>query len=161
GLGFSASTASSSSTSVTIAFDLPPGLGPFSVASSTPAANSVVFFVTPTQYVINLSAAADPLSVQGPDLLVNGQPATSAVLSTGNQTATLSVAVDRMPAKGLKSTAIAVAAFNKASNGTAAGAFNASFRYDANPLGVTSTNPPPGGTFTLPGPFTFDVNFNE
>src|SRR5262249_8321517 len=37
-----------------------------------------------------------------------------------------------------------------------------SFRYDAILLQVTSTSPPfPGGVFTLPGPFTYDVNFNE
>src|SRR5262245_38468464 len=30
------------------------------------------------------------------------------------------------------------------------------------PLAVISTNPPfPGGVFTMPAPFTYDVNFNE
>src|SRR5262249_56477153 len=41
-------------------------------------------------------------------------------------------------------------------------AFAASFFFDPQPLAATSTNPPfPGGVFTLPGPFTYDVNFNE
>src|SRR5262249_32698436 len=40
-------------------------------------------------------------------------------------------------------------------------AFTSNFRYDTLLLSVTSTNPPAGGVFTLPGPFTYDVNFNE
>jgi len=39
--------------------------------------------------------------------------------------------------------------------------FAANFRYDVLALAVTSTVPPVNGTFTLPGPFTYDVNFNE
>ena len=40
--------------------------------------------------------------------------------------------------------------------------FSGTFRFDAVALQVVSTAPPfPGGVFTLPGPFTYDVTFNE
>ena len=40
-------------------------------------------------------------------------------------------------------------------------AFSGDFRYDATPLQVTTTSPAIGGVFGLPGPFTYDVTFNE
>jgi hypothetical protein len=52
-------------------------------------------------------------------------------------------------------------AFTRASDGNPVFAYDATFRYDAVLLQVTSTVPPANGVFTLPGPFTYDVNFNE
>ncbi len=40
-------------------------------------------------------------------------------------------------------------------------AYNATFRYDATTIQVIMTTPAAGGLFKLPGPFTFDVEFNE
>ena len=40
-------------------------------------------------------------------------------------------------------------------------AFTGGFFFDQVPLVIESTDPAPASTFTLPGPFTLDVNFNE
>ena len=40
-------------------------------------------------------------------------------------------------------------------------AFSSTFHYDVVLLQVTATNPLANGIFTLPGPFTYDVTFNE
>src|SRR5262249_16060020 len=39
--------------------------------------------------------------------------------------------------------------------------FSTTFRFDSVLLQVASTNPPAGGVFTVTGPITYDVNFNE
>jgi extracellular elastinolytic metalloproteinase len=161
GLGVNASTASSSSGSVTVDFNLPAGISSFNVTGSTPTNGAVVVGATPSQYVVTLNDAVNPATVQGSDLLVNGQPASTAVLSNGNQTITFTFASDPVSVQGVESMHINAGAFNRASDNGPVSAFDATFRYDATLLQVASTNPPAGGTFTLPGPLTYDVTFNE
>ena len=49
-----------------------------------------------------------------------------------------------------------------ATDGSGLVAFNGTFYYDALGLMVSTTNPAPGGAFSIPaGSFTFDVTFNE
>src|SRR6185295_14554417 len=61
----------------------------------------------------------------------------------------------------LHTMAMAAGAILRVSDADGLAAFSATFRYDAVVLQVTSTVLPVGGVFTLPGPFTYDVNFNE
>jgi extracellular elastinolytic metalloproteinase len=162
GLGANAFTSSSSSGSVTVDFTIPPGIVPnFNVTGSTPANGAVIVGTTPSQYVVTLGSAVNPATVQGSDLLVNGLPASSAVLSNGNQTITFTFAGDPISVQGVQSMHINAGAFTRASDNASVNTFDASFRFDATLLQVASTNPPAGGTFTLPGPFTYDVTFNE
>ncbi|HEV8119834.1 MAG TPA: Ig-like domain-containing protein, partial [Candidatus Polarisedimenticolia bacterium] len=64
--------------------------------------------------------------------------------------------------QGLQAMHVDAGAFLRASDSAPVLQFDGTFRYDAVLLQVTSTNPPfPNGVFTLPAPFTFDVNFNE
>ena len=57
---------------------------------------------------------------------------------------------------------VSAGAFTSAAAGDPVAVFDGTFRYDAVLLQVVSTSPPfPNGVFTLPGPFTYDVNFNE
>ena len=59
----------------------------FAVTTSDPACNSIIS-TQPTDFVINLSDAVDPTTVQASDFTVNGTPANSFVLSNGNATIT-------------------------------------------------------------------------
>jgi extracellular elastinolytic metalloproteinase len=160
GLGANAFTSSSSSTSVTLDFNVPAGL-PYNVTSTTPAGGSVVVGPTPTQYVVNLPSPVNPATVQGSDLRVNGLPATSAALSNANQTITFTYASDPVTTQGVQSIHIDTGAFNRASDGGGVSELNATFRYDAVLLQVVSTNPPGGGVVPLGGTFNYDVTFNE
>jgi len=159
GLGQTASTASSSSTAVTLSFTVPATCG-LVVSSSTPAAGSVTA-VPPTSFVINFSDALTPASVTAADLKINGISATSFVLSNGNQTATFSYAVSPVTIQGSQTMNIAAGAVTRASDADGNDLFNKAFRYDAVTLSVTSTTPAVNGTLTLPAPLTLDVNFNE
>src|SRR5262249_26386320 len=65
-------------------------------------------------------------------------------------------------AQGLQTMHVDAGAFARASDANPVAQFDATFRYDVTLLQVTSTSPAfPGGVFTLPAPFTYDVNFNE
>src|SRR4029077_4819044 len=59
----------------------------FAVTTTDPACNSLIS-TQPTQFVVNLSDAADPTTVQPSDFTVNGIPANTAALSNGNLTIT-------------------------------------------------------------------------
>src|SRR5262249_40395227 len=63
--------------------------------------------------------------------------------------------------QGVQTMHIAAGAFKRASDEATFLEFTGSFRWDAVLLQVTSTSPAIGGVFKLPGPFTYDVNFNE
>jgi len=163
GLGFSATTASSSSSVFNEAYDLPPTIGQITVTSTTPAANATVT-VAPTSFVVNFSEPVELPSVQGSDFKVNGISATGFVASNANQTITFTYGASPVTVQGLQNMSIALDQIKAASNPSGPGnaAFSANFRFDATSLQVTSTTPPsPGGVFTLPAPFTYDVNFNE
>jgi len=62
---------------------------------------------------------------------------------------------------GLHTMAMAAASILRSSDGDTLAAFSASFRWDSLLLQVSSTVPPTNGTFFLPTPFSYDVNFNE
>ena len=160
GLGFGASTPSSNSSSLTTSFALPPQFQGLQVTSSNPAGGSIVT-TQPTSFVINFNNPVAPASVQPTDLLVNGVPATSVALSSGNQTATFTYAVSPVVNQGQQTMSIAADTILRASDNDGINDFVANFRYDATLLNVVSTTPPPGGVFTLSGPLTYDVTFNE
>jgi len=160
GLGFSASTASSSSTVLTTAFDMPPSLGPIQVTSTTPAVGSTVA-APPTSFVVNFNVPYQVASIQASDFTVNGTPATGFVL-TDADTVTFTYGASPVVTQGLQTMAMVAGAVLKASDSSPSLAFSGQFRWDAVPLTVVSTSPPQvGGVFTLPGPFTYTVNFNE
>src|SRR5262249_51238557 len=153
-------TASSNSTSVTVDFTVPVAAS-FTVNSTSPAAGSVVVGATPSQYVVNLSGAVDPTTVQPSDFLVNGRPATGAVLTNSNQTITSPFTSDPVTTQGVQSMHIDAGAFTRASDGNAVVQFDGTFRFNATLLQVISTSPPVGSVFTISSSTTFDVTFNE
>ncbi len=171
------------STVVTTQFTLPAGIprgaytltviangiasAPFSfvtalgVTSSTPASGSSVA-TPPASYVINFSDPIDPASLQATDLTVNGITANNVSLSANDLTATFTFNTGPVTTQGLQTMALAAGSVYKLGDPTSTtAAYNATFRYDAVTIQVTSTTPAAGGLFKLPGPFTFDVTFNE
>src|SRR5262249_44872990 len=96
-------------------------------------------------------------------LLVNGAPADGVTLNGAHTSATFTFSFNPVVAQGSQTMTIAAGAITRDGDpASGIAAFNASFRYDAVLLQVASTNPPfPGGAFTRPGPFTYDVTFNE
>jgi subtilisin family serine protease len=129
------------------------------VISSTPADGSVVFS-PPSDFVINFSDPLDPTTLDASDLLVNGIPADSVVLSNGDLTATFSYNTSPVTSQGLQNMAIAEDSFARISDGDGVGAFNASFRYDAVLMAVVSTVPADGSLVQLPLTSIL-LNFNE
>ncbi|PYJ29445.1 MAG: hypothetical protein DME90_05515, partial [Verrucomicrobia bacterium] len=118
----------------------------FGVASSTPACNSVVN-TQPVDFVMNLTDAVDPTTVQPTDFTVNGTPADSDQLS--NQNTTITFHFNSTPVVlGSNTMHIPAGAFNRQSDGLANVEFLCTFCYAVTPLMVTTTNPPVGGTFT-------------
>jgi extracellular elastinolytic metalloproteinase len=160
GLGANAFTSGSGSGAVTVDFTVPVAPS-FTVSSTSPAAGSVVFGAPPSQYVVNLSGAVNPATVQPSDFQVNGVPATGAALSNGNQTITFTFGTNPVATQGVQSMHIAAGAFTRLTDGNPVSAFDGTFRYDATLLQVASTSPPAGGVFTAASPATFDVTFNE
>jgi PKD domain/RTX calcium-binding nonapeptide repeat (4 copies) len=132
----------------------------FQVVASAPAQGQVVN-TAPNDFLIQLASAVNPASVQASDLTVNGIPADSFAINAAGTTITFHYNTSPVTVPGLQNMAIAAGAITDTS-GSPLRAFSATFRYDPVPLAVTTTAPPfPGGIFTLPGPFTYDVNFNE
>ena len=134
------------------------------VTSSDPAVDSVVS-VLPAQYVLNFSQPYDPASIQTSDFTVNGLPAQAFAL-TDLDTVTFSFTTSPVTTEGLQTMAIAPDAIAVDPNSSTLQepfpGFTGHFRYDTVPLEIVSTVPPLlGGKFTLPGPFTYDVTFNE
>lgn len=131
-----------------------------SVTSTIPAVASVIS-TQPTVFTVNVSEPIDPVSLQASDFTVNGIPATSVAYTAGSTTITFTFSTSPVTAQGLQTMNIAAGAFVSAAAGDPVTAFTGPFRYDVVLLTVTSTVPPVGGVFTLPSPFTYDVNFNE
>src|SRR3989440_861158 len=134
----------------------------FSVTTSDPACNSVTSNQA-TDFVINLSDAVDPATVDATDFTVNGIPANSFVLSNGNATITFHFNTSPVTTEGLQTMHIPAGAFNRISDGMPNFEFLCTFCYVVTPLQVTTTIPPDGGTFSPPAPrdYTYDVNFNQ
>jgi len=131
------------------------------VTTTVPAVNSVVS-TTPTEFTVNVSEPLDPLSVDPGDLTVNAIAANSVAYTPGATTMTFTYLVSPVSVQGAQTMSVAGGAFTRASDASPVAAFSGTFRYDTLALAVTSTTPPfPNGIFTLPGPFTYDVTFNE
>ena len=133
----------------------------FAVTTSTPACNSIIN-TQPVDFIINLSDAVNPATVQASDFTVNGIPANSFVLGGGNTQITFHF--NSTPVTlGSNTMHIAAGAFNRQSDNAPNFEFDCSFCYAVTPLMVTTTNPPVGGTFSPPAPgdYQYDVNFNQ
>ena len=137
-------------------------LAAFAVTTTDPACNNIINTL-PNDFVVNLSEAAGPGTVQAGDFTVNGLPADSFVLSNGNATITFHFNSSPVVTQGVQTMHIPAGAFNRASDNQGVFDFTCTFRYDALQLQVVSTNPPVGGTFSPPAPnnYQYDVNFNE
>src|SRR5713101_4573401 len=134
----------------------------FSVTSTTPACNSVVF-TQPTDFIVNLSDPALPSSVQATDFTVNNIPANSFTLSNGNRTITFHYTSTPVTTQGLQTMHIPAGAILRNSDSMPIFEFTCTFCYAITQLQVTTTVPPVGGTFSPPAPnnYTYDVNFNQ
>jgi hypothetical protein len=131
------------------------------VTSSTPANGSSVA-TPPASYAINFSDPIDPASLQATDLTVNSIPANGVTLSANDLTATFTFNTSPVTTQGLQTMALAAGSVYKLGDpASTTAAYNATFRYDATTIQVIMTTPAAGGLFHLPGPFTFDVEFNE
>ena len=134
---------------------------PLSVIASTPADGSVLA-TTPTSYQVTFSGPITPASLQASDLQVNSIAASGVTLSADDTTATFTFNADPVTSQGLQTITMAAGAVSELANpAVTLNAFTANFRYDLVTLQVVSTTPSIGSVFTLPGPFTYDVNFNE
>jgi hypothetical protein len=135
----------------------------FSVTTTDPACNSIIS-TQPTDFVINLSDAVDPATVQASDFTVNGIAANSFTLNSPDNTQiTFHFNSSPVTAPGSQTMDIPAGAFNRISDGMPNFEFTCTFCYAVMPLQVTSTNPPDGGTFSPPAPgdYEYDVNFNQ
>lgn len=160
GLGFGAVSGASTSTAlITVSSALPATCG-LTVLETTPGSTSVVTS-PPTSFVVNFSEAVSPATVAASDLQVNGISASSVALSNGDLTATFTYSSSPVTAQGVQSMTMAANAVLRASDSDGVDAFSRNFKYDATILSVSSTTPAVSGMFNLPGPFNFDVTFNE
>src|SRR5439155_11287445 len=134
----------------------------FAVTTSDPACNSVTS-TQATDFVINLSDAVDPGTVDATDFTMNGIPANSFTLQNGNTQITFHFNSSPVTTEGLQTMHIPAGAFNRISDGMPNFEFLCTFCYVVTPLEVTTTSPPVGGTFSPPAPgdYTYDVNFNQ
>ena len=134
----------------------------FGVTTTTPSCGAVVS-TQPTDFVLNLTDAVTPSTVQATDFTVNGTPADSFTLAGGNTQITFHFNSTPVITQGVQTMDMPAGAINRASDNSPNLEFNCTFRWDATLLQVTSTNPVVGGTFSpaAPGNYTYDVNFNE
>jgi hypothetical protein len=132
----------------------------FSVTTTTPTCNAVIN-TQPVDFIINLSDAVTPATVQATDFTVNGTPANTFSLQNGNTQITFHFNNTPVTLQGVQTMHIPPNSFNRTSDNQGNFDFQCTFRFDAQTLAVTSTNPAVGGTFTGPGDPTYDVNFNE
>jgi hypothetical protein len=130
------------------------------VTTTVPAVASVISN-QPTTFTVNISEPANPASLQPGDFTVNGISASSFAYTPGSTTIFFTFGASPVTNQGLQTMSIPAGAFTSAAAGDPVAAFTGTFRYDTLLLQVVATVPPVGGVFTLPGPFTYDVNFNE
>ncbi len=131
------------------------------IATTTPAVGSVVSTI-PTGYMVTFSNTIDPASLHASALTVNGIAATTVYLSGDDKTSLFTFSTNPVTAQGLQTMAMAansVTELGHPSIGLAS--FTGTFRYDTFLQQVTSTSPAAGGIFTLPGPLSYTMNFNE
>jgi immune inhibitor InhA-like protein len=130
------------------------------VTTTIPAVASVIS-TQPTTFTVNISEPADPASLQANDFAVNGISASDFAYTPDSTTIVFTFGDSPVTTEGLQTMSIAAGAFIGAVTGNPVAAFTGTFRYDTLLLQVVATAPPVGGVFTLPGPFTYDVTFNE
>jgi hypothetical protein len=133
----------------------------FAVTTTTPACNSTIN-TQPTSFIVNLSDAALPSSVQASDFTVNNIAANSFALSNNNQTITFTFSSSPVTL-GSNTMHIAAGAILRNSDSQPIFEFQCTFCYAITPLQVTTTVPPVSGTFSPPAPgnYQYDVNFNQ
>jgi hypothetical protein len=133
----------------------------FAVTTTVPACNSIIN-TQPTDFVISLSDAVVPSTVQATDFTVNGTPANSFVLGGGDTQITFHFNTSPVTL-GTNAMHIPAGAFMRVSDNMPNFEFQCSFCYVVTPLMVTTTVPPDGGTFSPPAPgdYNYDVNFNQ
>ena len=127
---------------------------------STSPFNGAVVSSIPLDYIVNFSDPIDVGTLDASDFTVDGLVANSFFLNSPIQ-ATFHYLAAPFSVNGLHTMAMAADSVLRSSDGDTLAAFSASFRWDSVLLQVTSTVPPASGTFFLPGPFNYDVNFNE
>ncbi len=134
------------------------------VSSTVPAVSATVS-AAPVDYVVNFSDAINTATVAAGAFSVTDDtgtplPADSFLINNSTQV-TFHYNAAPFSTQGLHAMALAAGSVLRASDGNPLSAFTGSFRYDAVSLTVTTTSPAAGGTFTLPGPLSYVVNFNE
>ena len=105
----------------------------FAVTTTTPACNSIIT-TQPVDFVINLSDAVDPATVQATDFTVNGTPANSAAFSNGNATITFHFNTSPVTTQGPQTMHIPAGAFNRTSDSMPNFDFTCTFCYAVTPL---------------------------
>jgi hypothetical protein len=130
------------------------------VTTTIPAIASVVS-TPPATYTVNVSEPVDPATLQASDFTVNGIAASGFTYTPGSATINFAFGSSPVTAEGAQTMSIAAGAFTSAAAGDPVAEFNGTFRFDTLTLQVVATTPAAGGVFTLPGPFTYDVRFNE
>ncbi|MEX0677895.1 MAG: sialidase family protein [Pirellulales bacterium] len=135
------------------------------VTTTVPAVGSVVSTV-PVDYVANFSDDIKTTTVDASDFTVTnnvGTPvAANSFIINGPSQVTFHFNAAPFSNDGLHTMAMAAGSILRDGDLIPLLEFSGGFRYDTLLLQVVSTDPPfPDGIFTLPGPFTYDVNFNE
>jgi subtilisin family serine protease len=132
------------------------------VAGSTPAAGAIVS-TAPTDFVVHFSHSYDADTVQPGDLKVNNVAATS-LTQTDSDTVTFHFGATPVTAQGVQTMHIDAGALaadpSSGLPNLLVHEWNATFRYDAVQMQVTSTNPPDGSAVQL-ALTSLDVNLNE
>lgn len=161
GLGANAATSGSSSTSVTVDFNVPLQFQDLQVVNTTPA-NAAVVTTLPTSFTVNVTVPVDPASLEASDFSVNGVPATGVNYTAGSTVITFTYSTSPVVNQGSQTMSIAAGAFLRASDSSPVLAFSGAFRYDAVSLAVVSTTPAtPNGVIALTGTANLLLNFNE
>jgi hypothetical protein len=130
------------------------------VTTTIPAVASVIS-TQPTTFTVNISEPAAPATLAASDFTVNGIAASGFTYISGSTTINFAFGSSPVTAEGVQTMAIAAGAFTSAAAGDPVAEFTGTFQFDTLTLAVVSTTPAAGGVFTLPGPFTYDVTFNE
>src|SRR5262245_27906144 len=130
------------------------------VTTTVPAVASVIS-TQPTTFTVNISEPVDPATLQASDFAVNGISASDFAYTPGSTTIVFTFDASPVTTEGLQTMSVPAGAFIGAVTGNPVAAFTGTFRYDTLLLQVVATAPAVGGVFTLPGPFTYDVTFNE
>lgn len=136
------------------------------VLATTPGDGETVTGPQPTAYTVTFNSpvqiSGNPADLQASDFSVNGVPATGVTLSPDGLTATFTYSTPPLTTEGRMSMRLAPGSVRRIdTNGTIAAGYEGTFRYDSVPLAVTGTDPTPGSVFTLGGPYTFRMYFNE